>query len=207
MVTVCGPAFSGSTGGQMLAMLGVMLCTSTLTRMFCDFAVTVAPEATTVMLAVYGTADGARLVASTFTVSVCRSPGSTMPTAGETDSQVAPAVAVKEIGESLVDMVTVCATDGLGGAVKIKLDGLNINVDGGEVTSKFTVTTAGEAIPATAMVTADVYVPTARLVGFTSTPMEAGSVPLSMFTVNQKSVAGVDVVKVGLPVLGFTAMV
>ena len=52
MVMVWGPAFSGSMGGQTLTMLGVMLCTITVTRMFCDLAVTLAPEATTVILAV-----------------------------------------------------------------------------------------------------------------------------------------------------------
>jgi hypothetical protein len=89
------------------------------------------------------------------------------------------------MGESLVDSVTVCATDGLGGAVKIKLLALRVKVDGGEVISSPTVTTAGEATPATVIVTADVYVPTARLVGFTSTLMEAGKVPLSKLTMSQ----------------------
>jgi hypothetical protein len=36
--------------------------------------------------------------------------------------------------------------------------------------------------------------------------MDAGKVPLSVFTVSQKSVGGVAVVNVGLPVLGFTAI-
>lgn len=36
--------------------------------------------------------------------------------------------------------------------------------------------------------------------------MEAGKVPLSILTVNQKSVGGVAVVKVGLPAFGFTAI-
>jgi hypothetical protein len=85
--------------------------------------------------------------------------------------------------------------------------GLSVSVEGGDVTSSPTVTTAGDAAPATVMVTADMYVPTARLVGFTSTAIEAGKVPLSILTVSQKSVGGVDVVKVGLPALGFTATV
>ena len=85
----------------------------------------------------------------------------------------------------MVDNVTVCAADGLGGAVKTKLVGLRVKVEGGEVTSSPTVTTAGDATPATVMVTADEYVPTGRLVGFTSTLMEAGKVPLSKLTVSQ----------------------
>lgn len=85
----------------------------------------------------------------------------------------------------MVDIVTVCAVDGLGGAVKIRLLGLNVSVEGGEVISRFTVTTAGDGTPETVIVTADVYVPTARLVGFTSTLMDAGSVPLSILTVSQ----------------------
>jgi hypothetical protein len=36
----------------MLAIVGVRLCTVIVTRMFCDLAVTLAPEATTVMFAV-----------------------------------------------------------------------------------------------------------------------------------------------------------
>ena len=35
--------------------------------------------------------------------------------------------------------------------------------------------------------------------------MAGGKVPLSILTVSQKSAGGVAVVKVGLPVLGFTA--
>ena len=47
------------------------------------------------------------------------------------------------MGEPLVDSVTVCANEGLGGAVKCRLEGLNIKVEGGEVTSSDTVTTTG----------------------------------------------------------------
>jgi predicted aspartyl protease len=78
-----------------------------------------------------------------------------MPTAGETLSQVAPEVAVNEMGEPLVDIVTVCATDGLGGAVNIRVDELKVKVEGGEVTWSVTVTTAGDPTPETVMVTAD----------------------------------------------------
>jgi hypothetical protein len=79
-----------------------------------------------------------------------------MPTAGETDSQAAPAVAVNAMGDPLVDSITVCAMDGLGGALKIRLFVLKLKVDGGEVTSRLTVTTAGDATPETVMVTDDV---------------------------------------------------
>jgi hypothetical protein len=46
--------------------------------------------------------------------------------------------------------------DGLGGALKIRLFVLKLKVDGGEVTSRLTVTTAGDATPETVMVTDDV---------------------------------------------------
>jgi hypothetical protein len=86
-------------------------------------------------------------------VRVARSPGKTIPTAGETDNQGAPAVAVNEMGESFVDKVTVCATEGLGGAVKKMLFGFTLKVEGGEVTLSVTVTTAGDPTPATVMLT------------------------------------------------------
>jgi len=60
---------------------------------------------------------------------------------------------VNEIGEPFVDNVTVCATEGVGGAVNRRVPGLMVNVDGGEVISSVTVTTAGEPTPATVMVT------------------------------------------------------
>jgi hypothetical protein len=89
-------------------------------------------------------------------LSIARSPGKTMPTAGETDSQAAPAVAVNAMGDPLVDSITVCAMDGVGGALKIRLFVLKLKVDGGEVISKLTVTTAGDATPETVIVTDDV---------------------------------------------------
>lgn len=52
MVMVCAGPFTGSDAGQMLAMVGVWLLTVTFTVMFCDFAVTLAPDATTVIFAV-----------------------------------------------------------------------------------------------------------------------------------------------------------
>jgi hypothetical protein len=137
---------------------------------------------------------------------VITSPGKAIPTAGETLSQVAPAVALNEIGAPLVVNVTICATDGLGGAMKLSVLGVTAKVDGAAVTVSVTVTTAGEATPTTVIVTAELYVPTGSPVGFTSTPMDAGKLPLSIFTVSQKSVGGVDVTNAGFPVLGFTAI-
>ena len=52
MVSVWAGPFTGSVGGQMLAMVGVWLATVTLTVMLCDLVVTLAPEATTVILPV-----------------------------------------------------------------------------------------------------------------------------------------------------------
>ena len=151
--------------------------------------------------------EGARLEASTSMVSVIVSPGTTIPIAGETISHAAPAVAVNEIGAPLVVRVTVCTGAGFGGAVKLRLVALKLRVDGAAVTCSVTFTTAGAATPATVMVTEDKYAPTARLVGFTITLMVAGRVPALVFTVSQKSAGGVDVVNVGLPVLGFTVNV
>ncbi len=127
-----------------------------------------------------------------------------MPTVGETVSQGAPEVAVKEIGELSVDNVTVCGAEGSGGAVKLSVAGFKDNVEGAEVTFNVTITTAGELTPMTVMVTDDIYTPTARLSGLTLTAMVAGNTPLSVFTVSQKSVAGAAVVNVGLPALAFT---
>ena len=137
----------------MLVMVGVTLLTVTSTAMFCDLVVTLAPEATTVILPVYGAICGARVVASTVTVRITCSPGKTIPTVGDTVIHADPAVAENEMGELSVVKVTVCATDGSGGAVKIRVPGFKVKVEGGDVTLRVTVTTAGEATPATVMVT------------------------------------------------------
>ena len=47
----------------------------------------------------------------------------------------------------MVDSVTVCAGTGRGGAVKVKVDGLTVRVDGGAVT--FNVTEISTAMAAT----------------------------------------------------------
>ena len=153
---VCAPPFSGSTGGQTLAMVGVVLFTVTSTRTFCDFAVTLAPEATTVILATYGATWGANVAAFTLTVSVVSSPGKTIPIAGETVIHGTPEVAVNDIGDPLVESVNVCATDGLGGAVKIRVLGVTAKVEGAAVTWSVTVITAGDNTPATVIVTEEV---------------------------------------------------
>ncbi len=70
MVSVWAGPFTGSDGGQTLTMVGVWLATVTLTVMLCDLVVTIAPEATIVILPVYGIAVGASDVASTVTVRV-----------------------------------------------------------------------------------------------------------------------------------------
>lgn len=75
-----------------------------------------------------------------------------MPTLGETVAQVAPEVAVNEIGAPFVVSVTVCAADGSGGAVKFNVDGFSVSVDGGEVTSNVTSTMTGDATPVTVTV-------------------------------------------------------
>jgi hypothetical protein len=139
----------------MLAIVGVWLFTVTLTTIFWDLEVTAAPEATTVILAVYGVAVGASDVASTFTVIVAISPGKTIPTAGETVIHVAPEVTVYEIGAPLVDKVIVWDTDGSGGARKARVAGLKLKVDGAAVTLRFTAITAGDATPVTVIVTDD----------------------------------------------------
>ena len=82
-------------------------------------------------------------------------PGRTIPTVGETVIQVAPDVAVKEIGEPLVDNVTVCVADGSGGAANARVAGVKVKVEGGAVTFRFTVTTTGDATPVTVIVTED----------------------------------------------------
>jgi len=131
---VCAPPLWGSTGGQTLAIVGVTLLTVRSTTMFCDFAVTLAPEATTVMLATYGATWGANAEAFTFTVSVVSSPGKTIPIGGVTVIHGTPEVAVKDIGDPLVDSVNVCAIDGLGGAMKIRVLGVTAKVEGAAVT-------------------------------------------------------------------------
>jgi len=201
MVMICVGPLNGSEGGQMLVMDGVWLSTVAPTAIFCDFVVTAAPEATTVMLAVYGVAEGVSAAAFTVTLRVANSPGKTIPTVGETISHVAPAVAENEIGAPFVDRVTVWAADGLGGAVNVSVAGFNDSVEGASVTFNVTATTEGAAAPVTVIVMADTYCPTGRLFGFTLTLSVAGSVPLSRFTFNQKSVPGVEVVKSGLPAL------
>lgn len=49
---VWGPALTGSVAGQMLVMVGSTLLTVRLTVMVCDFAVTAAPDPTTVIFPV-----------------------------------------------------------------------------------------------------------------------------------------------------------
>lgn len=108
-----------------------------------------------------------------------------MPTLGETDAQVAPEVAVKDIGAPFVVSVTICAADGSGGAVKLNVAGFKVSVDGGDVTSSVTATTTGAATPVTVMVMDEEYVPTARLFGFTVTLSDAGKFPLFRLSCSQ----------------------
>lgn len=150
---------------------------------------------------------GASAVASTVTVMVACSPGSTMPTVGDTVIQVAPEVAENEIGELLVVNVTVCGADGSGGAMKLSVAGVKLKVEGAAVTFSVTGIASGAAAPTTVSVTDDTYVPTARLSGLTVTLRVAGKVPLSRLTDNQKSVGGVAVVNPGLPTLAFIEIV
>jgi hypothetical protein len=69
-------------------------------------------------------------------------------------SQVAPDVAVKEIGAPFVVIVMVCDAGGLGGVVKFNVVVLNISVDGAGVTTSVTGMVTG-ATPVTVRVTVD----------------------------------------------------
>ena len=140
-------------------------------------------------------------MAFTVTVNMARSPGSTMPTFGEIVNHVAPAVAVKEMGDPLVDSVMVCAADGLGGAANVSVAGFNVSVEGPAVTFNVTAITTGAVAPVTVTVTDEVYCATGRLVGFTLTISDAGRLPLFKLTFSQKSVPGVTAVKEGVPAL------
>lgn len=82
--------------------------------------------------------------------------------------------------------------------------GFTDNVEGAAVTFSVTGNIKGCAAPVTVTVMEDTYWPTGRLVGFTLTLRVAGRLPLSRLTVNQKSVAGVDVVNDGVPALART---
>lgn len=49
----------------------------------------------------------------------------------------------------MVVSVTVCAVEGLGGAVKVRVAGFKLNVEGAAVTFSVTTATTGAAIPLT----------------------------------------------------------
>ena len=151
-------------------------------------------------------ADGVRFAPSAVTVKVSSSPGKTIPSVGVTLSHVAPAVAVNEMGEPLVDNVMVCAAAGFGGALNVRVAGFSDNVEGAAVTFRVTGIATGAAAPVTVSVMAETYCATERLVGFTVTTRVAGRLPELRFTWSQKSVAGVVTVKAGVPELPRTEM-
>src|SRR5260370_31675868 len=148
---VCAPPLIGRVPGHTLVMVGLVLFTIRFTVMLCALAP--APDAVTVIFPTYAALCGARLDASTEIVRTSRSPGSTTPTAGLTCSQAAPEVAENEMGVPLVERVAVCATEGLGGAVKFIAVALTVRVDAGEVTAKVTGMLNGFVMPVTVTIT------------------------------------------------------
>ncbi len=203
---VCTPPLIGRVDGHTLVMVGLVLLTVRFTVMLCALAP--APDAVTVIFPTYAAVCGARLDASTEIVRTSRSPGSTTPTVGLTCSQAAPEAAENEMGVPFVDRVTVCATSGIGGAVKFSAVALKVTVDGGEVTDRVTGMFNGFVTPVTVTVTVAVYVPTARLVGLTRKLRLPGSLPVSGPTVNQRMFVPVTaVVNAGVPAFVFTETV
>jgi len=81
----------------------------------------------------------------------------------------------------------------------------SVSVDGAAVIFSVTPITAGDPTPNTVSVTAAMYCPSGRLVGFTSTLNVPGNVPLFGLAVSQYAVDGaIAVLKEGAPVLTFT---
>jgi hypothetical protein len=141
-----------------------------------------------VILAVYGLSCGASPVASALTWTCAGDPGSAMPEAGDTDSQVPPATtAVYEIGPPEVVSLSVWGGIVWGGHAKFNVVVLRVSVAGASVTVSVTGTTAGPAAVPEVTFTeiVAVYLPAIIELGFTRTDKAAGIRPVSGVTVSQ----------------------
>src|SRR5579859_7889862 len=130
---VCAAPLTGKVAGQTAVIVGVELFIVRFTVIVCDLAVTAAPDATIVILPIYGAVCGASVAGFMEIVSGYSSPavttsGCPAPLSVVTVSQGAPDVAVNEIGAPLVVMVTTCAAGGIGGATKFRVVELNVRV-------------------------------------------------------------------------------
>lgn len=148
--------------------------------MFCVLFAGSTPVATTVTLAVYGAACGARPDPSMVSMRLAGAPGRTYPLVGETDSQLTPdAEAVNDTGAPVVERLT-GTLEGSTAAVTEMAGGLIDNTGSGWVTVRITGTVTGtvEAVPVVATMIDAWCVPTAIPVGFTRTLRLAGIFPL-----------------------------